>query len=326
MNKKSLKYYLHELTHLRRDNKYGGAPHKPIMILSVISNIEIGLIKDNKIYITPELVGVFKDLWENLVESKRHHCIFALPFYHLRTEVFWNLIPKKGFEKAVQSKIAMKSFSNLNAAINYAEIDIELYNLLNQKEAREILKSAVLDKYFPDSKNNFPNNKGTEYINKLQNDILNESSEIYKKKLLKLKNELNDESFEEEKFIRGNIFKKQIPIIYQNTCAISGLQINATFNVSLIDACHIIPFSNSYDDTITNGISLTPTLHRAFDRGLISIDDNYRVIVSKKFNENNIESQYSIKQFEGKQILLPKKQKYYPNIKNLIWHRENIFK
>ncbi len=326
MNQKSLKYYLHKLTHLRRDNKYGGAPHKPIMILSVISNIEIGLIKSNKIYITPELVGVFKDLWSNLVESERHHCIFALPFYHLRTEEFWNLISKKGFEKAVQSKIAMKSFSNLQSAINYAEIDIELYNFLNQNEEREILKNAVLDKYFPNSRNNFPNNNGTEYLNNLENDILNEPSEIYKKKLLKLENELQNESFEEEKFIRGNIFKRQVPIIYRNTCAISGLQINAIFNVSLIDACHIIPFSNSYDDTITNGISLTPTLHRAFDRGLISIDDNFRVIVSNKFNENNIESQYSIRQFEGKEILLPDKEKHFPNLENLNWHRNNIFK
>ena len=326
MTKKDLKYYLHRLTHLRRDNKYGGAPHKPIMILSVISNIEIGLIKSNKIFITPELVGTFKSLWSNLVESERHHCIFAMPFYHLRTEAFWQLIAKKGFENTVQSKIAMKSFSNLQSAVNYAEIDIELFNFLKNNEEREIIKYAVLDKYFPNSKNNFPTDNGTEYLNNLENDILNEPSEVYKKKLLKLENELQNEGFEEEKFIRGNIFKRQVPVIYQNTCAISGLQINAIFNVALIDACHIVPFSNSYDDTITNGISLTPTLHRAFDRGLISIDDNYCVIISDKFNENNIVSKYSIKQFEGKEILLPNDKKYHPNIENLSWHRKNIFK
>ena len=326
MNQKSLKYYLHKLTHLRRDNKYGGAPHKPIMILSVISNIEIGLVKSNKIFITPELVGVFKNLWSNLVESERHHCIFAMPFYHLRTEAFWELIAKKGFENTVQSKIAMKSFSNLQSAINYAEIDVELFGFLNKKEEREIIKFAVLDKYFSNSKKNFPTDNGIEYLNNLENNILNESSEVYKKKLLKLESELQNEGFEEEKFIRGNIFKRQVPIIYQNTCAISGLQINATFNVSLIDACHIVPFSNSYDDTITNGISLTPTLHRAFDRGLISIDDNYCVIISDKFNENNIKSKYSINQFEGKEILLPKNEKYFPNLENLNWHRNIIFK
>lgn len=326
MDDKSLTYYIHKLTHLRRDNKYGGAPHKPIMILSVISNIEIGLIKSNKILITPELVGAFKNLWSKLVESERHHCVFALPFYHLRTEVFWDLVAKKGFENVVQSKIVMKSFSNLQSAINYAEIDCELFDLLQNKENREIIKYAVLEKYFSNSKNNFPNDNGTDYINNLENEILNEPSEVYKKKMIHLQKELKNETYEEEIFLRGNVFKRQVPIVYQNSCAISGLQINTIFNASIVDACHIVPFSNSYDDTITNGISLTPTLHRAFDRGLITIDENYRVLISDKFNEGNTESNYSIKQFAGVEILLPENKRYYPNLENLFWHKKNIFK
>ena len=82
MIEKTLEYYIYKLTHLRRDNKFGGGPHKPILLLSVISNIESALIKNNKIYITPELVGVFKKLWSVLVDSEKHHCVFALPFYH----------------------------------------------------------------------------------------------------------------------------------------------------------------------------------------------------------------------------------------------------
>jgi putative restriction endonuclease len=44
-------------------------------------------------------------------------------------------------------------------------------------------------------------------------------------------------------------------------------------------------------------------MHRAFDRGLIAIDDNYKVIVSKNFMETF--SHYSIKQYDRKEILLP---------------------
>lgn len=87
----------------------------------------------------------------------------------------------------------------------------------------------------------------------------------------------------------------------------------------MIDACHIIPFSESYDDTIKNGIALCPNLHRAFDRGLISIDDNYKVIVSKKFIESK--SSYLLRQFEGKMILLPTEKKFHPSIENLSQHR-----
>lgn len=92
----------------------------------------------------------------------------------------------------------------------------------------------------------------------------------------------------------------------------------------MIDACHIVPFGVSYDDTVNNGIALCPNLHRAFDRGLIAIDENYRVIVSTSFRED--ESNYSISTYEGKQIKLPKQLNYRPGEENLGWHRKEIFR
>jgi len=91
------------------------------------------------------------------------------------------------------------------------------------------------------------------------------------------------------------------------------MKINTTFSVSMIDACHIVPFSESHDDTITNGIALCPNLHRAFDRGLISIDQNYRVLVSDNFLEED--SNYSIKQYEYKEIQRPKQSEFWPSQK-----------
>ncbi|WP_079718442.1 HNH endonuclease [Parapedobacter luteus] len=46
------------------------------------------------------------------------------------------------------------------------------------------------------------------------------------------------------------------------------------------------PFSVSHDDRIGNGIALCPNMHRAFDRGLLSVDEDYRVIVSPHFTED----------------------------------------
>jgi putative restriction endonuclease len=91
----------------------------------------------------------------------------------------------------------------------------------------------------------------------------------------------------------------------------------------MIDACHIVPFSLSKDDTVTNGVSLSPNIHRAFDRGLISFSDDYRLLVSKSIIETN--SPYSIKQFEGREILLPKNPGYNPSIENIQWHRKECF-
>jgi putative restriction endonuclease len=65
-------------------------------------------------------------------------------------------------------------------------------------------------------------------------------------------------------------------------------------------------------------------LHRAFDRGLIGIDEDCRVIVSNKFVET--ETNYSLKKFAGNIILLPTNFNYAPLIKNFEWHRKNVFK
>jgi putative restriction endonuclease len=319
---KDIKYYLKHFTKLRRDNKYGGAPHKPILLLSIINNIEEGLIASNKILITPELVGTFKSLWADLVISERHHCYFSLPYFHMSSEPFWLLIPNFGYENIIKSNIKIRGLSNLKDAIRFAEIDLELFLLLLNQEQREILKLSILTKYFPNFIPSSSSNNG--YVNSIKSEIVNEPSEIYRKKLLALEKELDKEEFEEEKFLRSHLFKQQVSLSYNNTCAISRLKIDVTSNASLIDGCHIIPFSQSYDDTILNGVSLSPTLHRAFDRGLISIDDSYRIQVSNSFSESG-ESCYSIKQFQGEKILLPNNITHHPKVENFNWHHKNIF-
>lgn len=105
----------------------------------------------------------------------------------------------------------------------------------------------------------------------------NENPVEYKRKFAELKNRLNNEAYQEEVFARGGIFKREIPKIYDNTCAISGTRVDALLSISMVDACHIVPFSEGYDDTLVNGIALRPNLHRAFDRGLISISEVIRL-------------------------------------------------
>ena len=69
---------------------------------------------------------------------------------------------------------------------------------------------------------------------------------------------------------------------------------------------------------------MCPNLHRAFDRGLIAIDSNYKVVVSNTFKEE--ESNYRIKAFEGKKIKLPYQNDYFPLKENFERHRLIFFK
>ena len=154
---------------------------------------------------------------------------------------------------------------------------------------------------------------------------MNESGVAYRRKLEKISKSMDEEECEEEVFLRGSVFKQYIPKIYDNTCCITGYRISSLFNISMIDACHIIPFSESYDDTIGNGLPLCPNIHRACDRGLITIDENYKIVISTNFEEDS-NNPFSIKKFENKKILLPLKELYAPKKENLLWHNENVFR
>ncbi len=133
----NIQKYIKQLTNLKRDHKLGGAPHKPILFLSIIDCVEAKLITSNKIYISPELVSIFKENWKKIVISP-HSPIFALPFYHSSTEPFWELAAKQGYEQIVQSKFAMRTFTHLNEAVDYALIDNELFELYANAESRNI--------------------------------------------------------------------------------------------------------------------------------------------------------------------------------------------
>lgn len=315
---KNLNYYIHQFTHLKRDNKNGGAPHKPILLLSVIELFEKKVYMSDEIRLIPEVVSVFKSIWSKLVITE-HYSNFSMPFYHLSSSKFWKLIPNTGCELWINSKTSMKTFRNLITAVNYAEIDKELSILLMDKHSRDLLKMALLEKYFPQNAIDF------NYTNTIfsSESIIYEDPKIYQQQVLKLKEELKDNDFEEEVFVRSGLFKREISKVYKNTCAISNLRVDALADISMIDACHIIPFSESYNDTISNGIALCPNLHRAFDRGLISISNDYTVIVSNQFKES-LNSNYTISQYESKKILLPDNQNHFPNLESLAHHRNRF--
>ncbi len=77
------------------------------------------------------------------------------------------------------------------------------------------------------------------------------------------------------KKLRDTSFKARVLNAYGNKCAFSGLQLK------LVDAAHIIPVSydNSTDDT-ANGIALSALYHRAYDRGIVTFNEQYQTVVN----------------------------------------------
>lgn len=123
--------------------------------------------------------------------------------------------------------------------------------------------------------------------------------------------------------INQNIFRKIVLVNYQSRCAISGIDIP-----DLLIASHIIPWSINPDERLNpeNGICLSALYDKAFDKGLITINENYKVVLSPLLFENEAKSYFRNTFFEASGFRILEPQKYLPSQEALEYHRLNIFK
>ncbi len=107
-------------------------------------------------------------------------------------------------------------------------------------------------------------------------------------------------------------FRQQVLDAYSHRCAVTRMQLR------LVEAAHILPVAvpSSIDD-VRNGIALSPTYHRAFDLGLIYIDQEYvmRLNPQKERQLDTLRLTGGIEQFKSSlgKIHLPANRRQWPN-------------
>ena len=81
---------------------------------------------------------------------------------------------------------------------------------------------------------------------------------------------------ETSRWSRSTSFKRQVLNAYEHRCAVTRQQLK------LVDAAHILPVKAGAEsiDVVRNGIALSPTYHRAFDNGLIYLDDDLEMRIN----------------------------------------------
>ncbi len=128
------------------------APHKPILLLSVIDLVERGVITSNHIEFSEALERQFAQNWTRYVgDSLLFQSKIATPFWHLQNEPFWRLISCNGVEMTKENIVgSMYSVNNLRKQVKYAEIDSELFELLQDYDDREKIKGLLLNTYLND--------------------------------------------------------------------------------------------------------------------------------------------------------------------------------
>jgi putative restriction endonuclease len=320
----TLEKYITKFRKLRRaPGKKGSgvtAPHKPILLLAVIESFELGQLSSNQVPLTEQLVIVFKEAWKQLVDDPQFTPNMAMPFYHLKSEGFWTLIIQPGMEEGFHELAHSPTLSWLDRHVAYAELPADLAVLLTSPADRAQLRRELLETYFPKTRKAYrlkPALDKEETLETIELEILELSADDYAKRM----RIYQQEQKEIQVFLRSRVFQRLIPQTYDHRCAITGWRVHNAPH-AMIDACHIVPFSHSQNDHITNGISLSPSLHRAFDRGLIAIDDDYRVRIKAGLEESG--AAFILQVFAGNKLHLPDNPKYRPDPANLKKHRERF--
>lgn len=140
-----------------------------------------------------------------------------------------------------------------------------------------------------------------------------------------------DEPFEQDRRIveqltsrpfRDRAFAAAVKDAYLDTCAMSGVKIINGGGRSEVQAAHIRPVEQRGPDSVRNGIALSGTFHWMFDRGLISVDDDYRLLLAKDRLPDSIDRLLG----GNDRLLLPGRPDLRPHPQFLAWHRSNIFK
>jgi putative restriction endonuclease len=122
--------------------------------------------------------------------------------------------------------------------------------------------------------------------------------------------------------LHQSFFRRTVLGSYGKRCCITGNPVP-----QLLRASHIIPWAKSETHRLdpSNGLCLAATHDAAFDQGFITLDEDYRLVVSRALKEflPHDEIHHSFVKFEGNPISLPEKNT--PSLVSLDWHRKNIF-
>jgi putative restriction endonuclease len=123
--------------------------------------------------------------------------------------------------------------------------------------------------------------------------------------------------------VRDRVFRRVVLRAYDERCAVTGLKLINGGGRAEVAAAHIRPVEQNGPDIVTNGLALSGTAHWMFDRGLIGVEDDLSIIVSRHVNDRD--GVDSLINRTGR-LIGPLVSRDRPHTAFLQWHRENCFK
>ena len=121
--------------------------------------------------------------------------------------------------------------------------------------------------------------------------------------------------------LRDWAFRRSVVTAYKETCAVTGLRMVNGGGKAEVQAAHIRAVKHGGPDIVHNGIALSATCHWLFDRHLISLRNDYSLLVA----HNRVPSEFQdLFSNQLKRIHLPDDEQLWPQPAYLDWHRDRF--
>lgn len=121
--------------------------------------------------------------------------------------------------------------------------------------------------------------------------------------------------------IKQHFFRRAVLSSYRGRCCMSGLS-----EPRLLIASHIVPWSKDKANRLnpSNGLCLSAIHDRAFDKGLITLTDDFQIMVSEELKQKNEPFVMEVLlPLNGRTIEPP--ERFAPQAEFVAWHRSNLF-
>jgi putative restriction endonuclease len=129
--------------------------------------------------------------------------------------------------------------------------------------------------------------------------------------------------FYSSRIVRDRVFRRIVLDAYDRRCAVTGFKFINGGGRAEVQAAHIKSVEAHGPDIITNGLALSGTAHWMFDRGLISLADDFEILVSRQVND--LEGIWGLVN-KTRKAVVPGNPAHRPHPAYLAWHREHRFK
>lgn len=279
------------------------APHKPLLLLALLSRIESGKTVHNR-FLYDDLKSVFDALWHRFGWNSPTKS--AYPFWYLASEGFWTLQGKDGPLSIAGWKVPGDVI--LDREVRYGEFSDEAWLVLQDPATRRRAMDFLVETYFPPSRRE-----------ELREELgmtwpRQEVDPAGGRRVLTA----GRDPYEQKKF------RDTVLLAYGRRCAVCDFGPRQERAPSAIAAAHIWPVEHGGPFDVDNGLALCPVHHWAVDSGTMGFMADGIILVSARVTDGEMLRTY-VQAHAGSRLRMPLSKYPKPNPKYLRLHRDHLF-